>query len=320
MQGREARREATSRSRARPPVGVVVPTHDRSELVLDAVRSALGQTTPPREIVVVDDGSSPQHARRLEGELGAAEGVRLLRHDEARGGSAARNRGWREASAAWVAFLDDDDVWKPEKLEEQLRHLTEAEADFGWTAYQVVDRSTGEPRDVIRPRLDDPRDALALSERSCSTLVVRRELLSRVGGFDESLPRNQDWDLFLRLDRAGRGAYLDRALTVVRHHVPDPESCIRGRERLVEKWRSEIAELPRERRREVWAEHHWLLWTNHAQKGDLAGERRHVLEALRRRPLRLRYWRSALITLLHHLGWRGRHTAGWSSAGGAEAE
>lgn len=303
-------RIGTSDGDAEPaPVTVVIPTHDRPELVVEAVRSALAQTRPPAEVVVVDDGSAEEAARSVARELEGLERVRLVRHPEPRGGSAARNRGWREGSAPWVAFLDDDDVWLPEKLEEQLEHLRGESADYGWTAYRVVERDTLETRDEIRPFRAGLSRVLARSERSCCTLMVRRSVLEEVDGFDESLPRNQDWDLFLRLARRSRGAYLDRVLTVVRHHVPDPDRCIEGRKMLVEKWRDEIAGLPSEERREVWAEHHWLLWTNHAQKGDLKGERRHLRQALRIRPFRVRYWKSALITLLHHLGWRGRHTS-----------
>lgn len=291
------------------PVTVVIPTHDRPELVLEAVRSVLAQTRAPGEVVVVDDGSEEEAATRVARGLDGLKGVRLIRHPAPRGGSAARNRGWREGRYPWVAFLDDDDVWLPEKLAVQLAHLRSEDAEYGWTAYRVVERDTLEPRDEIHPPPGGLPRVLAHSERSCCTLMVRRSVLEEVGGFDESLPRNQDWDLYLRLARRGRGAYLDRALTVVRHHVPDPDACIRGRRMLVEKWREEIAALPDEERREVWAEHHWLLWTNHAQKGDLGGERRHIGRALRLRPFRGRYWKSALITLLHHLGWRGRHTS-----------
>lgn len=291
------------------PVSVVIPTHDRPRLALEAVRSALGQTRPPQEVIVVDDGSHPPASGLLERELSELDHVRLLRNDEALGGSAARNRGWRAAGQPWVAFLDDDDTWLPEKLEVQLAFLETEGADYGWTAYRVVERETLELRDELHPGPGGLSRVLARSERSCCTLMVRRRVLEQVGGFDRSLPRNQDWDLFLRLARRGNGAYLDRVLTVVRHHIPDPDACIRGREMLVEKWSDEIAALPRDRRREVWAEHHWLLWTNHAQKGDLRGERRHILRALGIRPLRARYWKSLAITILHHLGWRGRHTS-----------
>lgn len=295
-----------------PAVTAVIPTHARWHLLRKAVESVLHQTAPPAEVIVVDDGS-PERDPEVEALLEEA-GVRLLRNETARGGSAARNRGWRATDTPLVAFLDDDDLWTPDKLEVQVPALVEAEADYAWAAYREVDRETLEPGALISPEEGDARTLLRYSNLRCSTLLARRSALERVGGFDETLPRNQDWDLFLRLARACQGVYVDRNLLRARTHRPNPDALMEGRLRFLEKWRELVEALPAGERRDVLAEHHWLLWSNHALAGNLAGERKHLMEALRRRPLRFRYLRSALLTLLHHLGWRGR-TAGRGGEG-----
>lgn len=293
-------------------VTAVIPTRNRSRLLGDAVESVRSQTAPPAEIIVVDDGSEPPHRERARALSG--DDLRVIALEERVGGSAARNIGWRAGSGSLVAFLDDDDRWEPRKLEAQRPLFDDAEVRWSWTAYRTVYDEDGATRDVLRPRDASFESLLRISSLACSTLVARRSLLEEVGGFDETLPRNQDWDLFLRLTRAAEGAYVDEPLTVMRHHLPDPEKDIRGRRLFVEKWGDAIEALDPDDRGDVWADHHWLLWVAYAQKGDLERERHHLWEALRRRPLDLRYLRSLALTILHHLGWRGRHAGGRASA------
>jgi len=107
-------------------VSVIIPTYNRAEWVLGSIESALGQTRPPDEIIVIDDGSTDDTPRVL---AGAPEGVRCFRQDNA-GVSEARNRGVREATGRWIAFLDSDDRWYPEKLEIQLAALAATGADW----------------------------------------------------------------------------------------------------------------------------------------------------------------------------------------------
>src|SRR5215217_2869902 len=99
-------------------VSVVIPCHNYGHLLDEAIKSALNQTYPPAETIVVDDGSADNTAA-----VCARYQVRYLRHERPRGAAAARNTGWRATSAALVAFLDADDVWIPDKLERQTARL-----------------------------------------------------------------------------------------------------------------------------------------------------------------------------------------------------
>src|SRR5262249_48237002 len=105
------------RSMGHAPVSVVIPTFNRREIVLDAIDSVLAQSLPPAQIIVIDDGSKDDTAAALSAYSGRIE----YHYQPNAGLSAARNHGIRLAREQFVAFLDDDDVWHPRKLELQLR-------------------------------------------------------------------------------------------------------------------------------------------------------------------------------------------------------
>jgi len=111
-------------------VSVVIPTYNRAKLIVNAIESVLAQTHPVREIIVVDDGSTDNTAQVLERYLGAQPRLReIVRYfsQPNQGQSVARNKGVKEASGEWIAFLDSDDQWRPEKLELQLSALRKFE-------------------------------------------------------------------------------------------------------------------------------------------------------------------------------------------------
>ncbi|GAB4258166.1 MAG: glycosyltransferase [Deferrisomatales bacterium] len=183
-----------------PLVSVVIPTFDRRELACEAVASVLAQTLGDWELVVVDDGSRDGTAAHLQARFPDPR-VRVVRQDN-RGASAARNRGARETSGPWLAFLDSDDLWTPPKLERQLQAL-EAHPDHPACYTEEVWFRKGRwanPKKVhakhsgwIFPR------CLPLCIISPSSILLRREVFDELGGFDESLPACEDYDLWLRL-------------------------------------------------------------------------------------------------------------------------
>jgi len=184
-----------------PDVSVVIPTHDRWPLLhRHALRSALSQRGVGVEVIVVDNGSTDGTLDRLS----ALDDARIvpLRREEP-GTAAARNAGIRLARGRWIAFLDDDDLWSPDKLRLQLERAQDAHWCYGGVV--VVDESL-----TVTELLPVP-DPVAIAELlrhgsaipgGPSNVVVRTELLLGVGGFDEALQHPADWDLWLRLARA----------------------------------------------------------------------------------------------------------------------
>ncbi len=192
-----------------PTVAAIIPTRDRAALVERAVASVLAQTRPPDELVVVDDGSTDGTAERLRekfprrGTQGRGPGIDVVRL-EGLGVSAARNRGIRATTSDWLAFLDSDDEWLPDKLEAQLAaRAGEGSQDYLLCHCDEIWIRNGRR---VNPRRRHAkrggfifRHCLPLCVISPSAAMVHRSLFERVGLFDESLPACEDYDLWLRV-------------------------------------------------------------------------------------------------------------------------
>jgi glycosyltransferase involved in cell wall biosynthesis len=190
--------------RGNPRVSVVIPTHNRAGLVVRAVRSVLGQTVTDLELIVVDDASTDGTVDALSGIDDAR--LRVVRLPRNARQAHATNVGIARASGEFVAFLDDDDEWLPDKLEKQLARLHEA--PYASAAYcRCYVQASGELRPPS-PRTHLPEGDITdglLSRRMAltpSAFLVRRSALLQVGGFDERLTYALDLDLWLRLAQA----------------------------------------------------------------------------------------------------------------------
>lgn len=187
---------------ANQEVSVIVPTYNRAALVERALRSVLAQTRQVEEIIVVDDGSTDDTEQRLKQLFGSR--IHYVWQPNA-GVSAARNRGLRMATGPFIALLDSDDEWLPEKTDLQVQWL-QARPDFGMVLCDVV-RVDALHRefDVFRRRSLLPFDGHILKwvllEPALvpASLMLRREVLDTVGGFDESLSTGEDLDFHLRV-------------------------------------------------------------------------------------------------------------------------
>ena len=199
-------------SDGRPPtVSVVIPTYDRPEMLREAIESVLAQTYAPVELVVVDDGS-PTSARPVVESLDA-DAV-FHRFDHNRGANVARNEGIRRSSGEYVAFLDDDDRWEPQKLARQVAAL-EADGDLGvsYTGQRYSGERTSVKREVPSITGDATRELFAgqyVITFSC--LLVRREAIHAAGYPDPELPILQDREWLLRLSQHTKLAAIEEPL------------------------------------------------------------------------------------------------------------
>ena len=183
-----------------PSVSVVIPAFERRDLTAEAVDSVLRQTVRDLELVVVDDGSRDGTGEHVLQRFGDPR-VRVVRQENL-GVSAARNRGARETSGEWVAFLDSDDLWLPRKLERQLAALESDPGRVACYTEEVWHRNGrwANPRKIhAKPSGLIFARCLPLCVISPSSVVIRRDVFETLGGFDESLPACEDYDLWLRL-------------------------------------------------------------------------------------------------------------------------
>jgi glycosyltransferase involved in cell wall biosynthesis len=234
-----------------PHVSVIIPLYNLGRFVGEAIESTLAQTIGRNaiEVIVVDDGSTDgggDVARRYPGP------VRCHRQEN-RGLSAARNAGLRLSQAPYLTFLDADDRVLPDKLEAQLAGFAaHPEAGLVYTGCRHIDES-GQPlpqRGWSRYTGDVLGHLLLGNLIHPHTALVRRELVERAGGFDESLTSVEDWDLWLRISRAGALWHcIDRPLAEYRVRPgamhDHPQRMLDNRLRVLDKFFAD-ATLPRQ--------------------------------------------------------------------------
>lgn len=196
-------------------VAVVIPTRDRPQLVATAVAAALAQQGVSVEVVVVDDGSD------VPVTVEADRRVRVVRLPSSRGVAGARNAGVAAADAPWVAFLDDDDLWAPDKLARQLEAMASTGRRWAYTGDVYVDERLVP---VLGAPPPDPHAVVVSLRRynampaGGSSVVVDAGLVA-ADPFDEALRRTEDWDLWLRLARHGEPASVPEPLVACRLHA-----------------------------------------------------------------------------------------------------
>jgi glycosyltransferase involved in cell wall biosynthesis len=215
-------------------ISVIIPTNRDGRYLRETVASVRSQTAAVGEIVLVDDGSPPPGLADIAAELG----VSYVQQD-ASGLSAARNTGVATARGEWIAFLDDDDVWHPERIQSQLDALTGAsEAIAAYTGGWYMD-AEGKPFGQGWPApAASARDMLAgeVTFPRITTLLIRRSAYLAVGGCRSEMEPAEDNELILRLLQRGEFAAVDRQLVGYRRHnanitnrgLPGRKAAIRG--------------------------------------------------------------------------------------------
>jgi glycosyltransferase involved in cell wall biosynthesis len=203
-----------------PRVSVVVPTRNRQRQLARALASVQSQRFRDFEVLVVDDGSTDESVPWLRA---TCPEVRVLAMESPRGAAAARNRALEHARGDLVAFLDDDDLWRPTYLEGQVRLLDASPAaDLSYADHVEIDPAGHVSRPDTRPLLAYP-SALAWLLAECfihtlSVVVCRRQVFERVGRFDESLTIVHDLDWYRRVIASGAsvvhlpGEHVERAV------------------------------------------------------------------------------------------------------------
>lgn len=247
--GEAAAQKPQARGLTTPTITAVLTTYRRPERAQRALRSILAQTLPPTEIVVVEDGSTSKGLTDLVEQV-AHRGVKYVRHEKNRGLAAARNTGLGLSTGEYVAYLDDDDEWLPNRLERQVAKLfsmpesARAEVAAIQVGCQVVDgygRCIGVNLPVNQGSLRQSIMTYGAVTPSSSFLFLRTALLN-VGGFDEHLVSGIDHDIWMQLAVGGYASEIVPEPLVIVHRsegrtmMSSSAQRIEGVRQYVEKW------------------------------------------------------------------------------------
>jgi glycosyltransferase involved in cell wall biosynthesis len=201
-------------------VSVVIPTHNRAACIRQAIDTALAQTSPPLEVIVVDDGSTDETPRILA-EYGGR--IRVIRQPNA-GVSVARNAGIAAAAGDLIALLDSDDSWWPTKLERQVARLA---ADPGVGLVHCGSEQVDNEGRRLSVSLDGMEGWVAerllrldpeVIAAPGSCVLVPKRVVEEIGGFDARLPPSEDWDFCYRIATRYPVSYVREVLVRYRIH------------------------------------------------------------------------------------------------------
>jgi len=214
-------------------VSTIIPAYNARRFIARALESALAQNVPRSEVLVVDDGSTDGTRDFVESY--ASRGVRLVCRDTRGGAAAARNTGLQAASGEYIAFLDADDEWLPEKLNRQLAIMAaHPNMTFISCRANLIDETGRDTGDIYRGASpasgpDGWRTLLAHPCVATPAVVARRTAIATAGAFNKWMPVAEDQDLWIRLGLLGEIGYIPETLVRV-HSTPNSLSKAKIRE------------------------------------------------------------------------------------------
>jgi glycosyltransferase involved in cell wall biosynthesis len=283
---------------ASPRFSVVIPAFNSARHIAETVRSVLEQRYPAEEIIVVDDGSTDKTRQVLESVPGA--GTVRYHYQPNRGPSGARNRGAALAKGEWIAFLDHDDIWRPDKLLVQAEFARRhPQVALFWCDYEYIDEA-GAPRRPLKR--SDPLSLLMFNSYISpipSAAIIRRDAFCKVGGFNAALRGYEDWELFMRLAAEFPIQFIDQVLVRYRCHPIQLSRNVRSwaahwpplYKLLSELWSDDPKKQAALRR--ISAAYHAYFGKHFLRGGEIAEARRHFRTSFEQNPFswtNLRRW------------------------------
>lgn len=274
-------------------VSVVIPTFNRAQFIIRAIRSVLAQSYENFEIIVVDDASQDDTIERV---LGFDDmRMNLIRHSVRKGAQAARNSGLRAARGDFLAFLDSDDEWMPEKLAQQIKYFERGNNDLGVVSGICIQEfEDNSPNRLLTPELGDDAYTTLLSrpEMPTQTMLIKRECFEIIGELDETIRAYQEWDLSIRLAKHYRYEVIPEILAIYHIHMAPTISKDLLRSGLgyldvIEKHRGEIERVCG---RSMLSGHYLRVSYYMMRAGNLQTARENFILAIRLFPLNWRLW------------------------------
>ena len=183
-------------------VSVIVPTYNRLKKLPITINSILNQTFDDFEIIIVNDGEDEISVQKVISEFNDSR-IHYLINQRKKGANGARNTGLEQAKGKFIAFLDDDDLWYPQKIQKQLQLFYQSQNKVGlvYSGFEIVSANDPQFSKKIFPQKKGKllNDIIIGNFIGSPTPLIRRDILFDAGPFDESLKSSQDWDLWIRI-------------------------------------------------------------------------------------------------------------------------
>ncbi|HIP11459.1 MAG TPA: glycosyltransferase [Arcobacter sp.] len=201
-------------------VSIIIPTHNREDLLPRAVESVLTQTYKNIEIIIVDDGSKDNTEELVQNYMNKHENIKYIKHEKALGGNAARNSGIRAASGEFVAGLDDDDEFTPDRIEKLMNNYSDEYSMITSRSLKVTKTNQRKTRFKAEIDLND----ILYSNIIGNQVLVKKSVIMEAGLYDEQLLRSQDYDMWVRIIEKFGKAKMMRDVTQIIHYEHDNHS------------------------------------------------------------------------------------------------
>lgn len=284
-------------------VSVIIPTYKRPDTLSRAIDSVLNQSYKNIEIIVVDDNDSMWEERTMTEKVMESysySSLKYIKHNVNKNGSAARNTGFSYSKGDYIMFLDDDDEFTKHKVEKQVKRLDSLDETWGACYTGYVRKKNGK----VVVRSGEKREGSLLSEElmrnlfvhAGSNLMIRREVVEEVKGFDETFKRNQDVEFLSRILISYKLAYVDMVGLVV--HIHDRENSNRNFEKItseyLNKFENIIKKLPETEESKIYKMIELQLFRHYI---TTSGKRHKIIQQINKKRVSIRL----IIKYLLHL-------------------
>lgn len=281
-------------------VSIIIPAYNAARYISETIKSVLAQTHVDFEILVVDDGSSDNTEEIVK--LIDDERIKYFKQKNS-GQASARNKGISESSGEFIAFIDADDLWNPQKLEEQLKVFSSNDIGLSYTGRRFIDSHSHKTGAEEPARINaDLKDLIFNNFITCSSVVVRSEILKKHNFFFRDQRQGvEDWDLWLRLALVSKFAAVSKPLTSYRIH---PENISKNSELMLRSYRVTMKDLKSDLETKKLFKAYNSIWhkgyayrllgiaREYLLNGDKKSSRELIKESFKRNPFSLKpiYW------------------------------
>lgn len=271
-----------------PKVSVIIPTYNRADLLRTAISSALNQTFSDFEIVVVDDRST-DHTQDIIKSF-KDNRIKYILNTGKKGPSAARNSAILMSKSEYIAFLDDDDEWLPEKLHRQVELIDQSGSDVCGVHTNIIKKRKETGKIIFHDRGTKKLKGNLLDQLSVGglmitpTILLRKKCLDQIGLFDETISYMEDRDLWIRLSMKWDFEYIPDPLVIVYLHEKEHlstniEAQVLGKEALYNRYPSLF-----KKNRKQWSEYLRILGLQYCQLEDMKKGRKNIIKSIMNSP------------------------------------